>query len=162
VKLRSASFHFQGGETFAGSTGTGRSYVFGDDREANEYSPVESIVASLAACTAMDVIGILVKKRQVVDTYDVEARAEQRLEFPQVLTTIEVVHIVEGPVVLEHALRRAIELSATKYCPVNAMLSAGPTEIQHRYRMTCTGLDKKEAEGLVVVTGPFRRPDVVE
>ena len=41
------------------------------------------------------------------------------------------------------------------------MLSSGATEIQHRYRMKCTGLDKHEAEGLVVVTGPFRRPDVV-
>lgn len=145
-----------------GTTGTGRSYDFGDVIETNEYSPVESVVASLAACTAMDVIGILVKKRQVVDRYDVEARAEQRTEYPQVLTTIEVIHNVEGPVLLEAAVRRAVELSATKYCPVSAMLSAGATEIQHRFRMRATGLDPHEAEGLVVVTGPFRRPDVVE
>jgi putative redox protein len=162
VRLRTASLRHQGGERFAGTTGTGRSYSFGDDREANQYSPVESVVASLAACTAMDVMAILVKKRQVVDRYDVEARAEQRDEYPQVLTTIEVVHDVEGPVLLEQAVRRAIELSATKYCPVSAMLSAGLTEIHHRYRMHCTGLDEKRAEGLVVVTGPFRRPDAVE
>ena len=162
MKLRSVSLHYKGGESFAGRTGTGRAYVFGDVLAENEYSPVESIVASLAACTAMDVINILVKKRQVLDSYDVEARAEQRLEYPQVLTSVEIVHVVVGPVLLEQAVRRAIELSATKYCPVNAMLSSGATEIQHRYRMTCTGLDKKEAEGLVVVTGPFRRPEAVD
>jgi hypothetical protein len=41
------------------------------------------------------------------------------------------------------------------------MLSAGATEIHHRYRMHCTGAEEKEAEGEVVVTGPYRRPDVV-
>jgi putative redox protein len=162
VKLRTVTLVHQGGETFAGKTGTGRPYVFGDVLAKNEYSPVESVVASLAACTGMDVIAILVKKRQVIERYEIEAQALQRTEYPQVLTEIEIVHIVEGPVVLEHAVRRAIELSATKYCPVNAMLSAGSTEIQHRYRMHCTGLEETRAEGLVVVTGPYRRPAIVE
>jgi len=63
--------------------------------------------------------------------------------------------------VLEQAVRRAIELSATKYCPVNAMLSSGATEVHHRFRMRCTGLEPKEAEGEVIVTGPFRSPDIV-
>ena len=48
---------------------------------------------------------------------------------------------------LEQAVRRAIELSATKYCPVNAMLSAGATEIHHRYRMHCTGLEREAGRG---------------
>lgn len=161
MKIRTVAIRHEGGERFSGTTGTGRRIVFGDDRAGNEYSPVESVVASLAACTAMDVISILAKKRQVVERYEIEARGEQRDEYPRVLTSVEVVHIVEGPVVLEQAVRRAIELSATKYCPVNAMLSAGATEIHHRYRMHCTGLEEKEAEGLVVVTGPYRHPDVV-
>jgi len=162
VRLRTVTLVHRHGETFASKTGTGRTYVFGDVLAKNEYSPVESVVASLAACTGMDVISILLKKRQRIDRYEIEGRAIQRTEYPQVLTEIEIVHVVEGPVVLEHAVRRAIELSATKYCPVNAMLSAGATEIHHRYRMHCTGLEEKEAEGEVVVTGPYRRPDVVE
>src|SRR5262245_42269020 len=112
----------------------------------------------------MDVISILVKKRQQIARYEIEGRALQRTEYPQVLTEIEIVHIVEGPVVLEHAVRRAIELSATKYCPVNAMLSAGATEIHHKYRMHCTGgpgADEKVAEGEVLVTGPFKAPEIV-
>jgi putative redox protein len=161
VKIRTVALRHEGGQRFVGQTGTGRSIGFGEAATANEYSPVESIVASLAACTAMDVIAILEKKRQVVDRYEVEARGEQRSEYPQVLTLVEVTHVVEGTVVLEQAVRRAIELSATKYCPVNAMLSAGATEVHHRFRMRCTGLEPKEAEGEVIVTGPFRRPDVL-
>src|SRR5258706_226703 len=109
--------------TLEGLTGTGRTLVFGDVRTANELSPVETLVASLAACSAMDVISILVKKRQVVDSYVIEVDADQRNDFPQVLTRVELVHVIEGSVVLEHAVRRAIELSATKYCPINAMIS---------------------------------------
>ena len=161
MKLRTVSVRHEGGERFAATTGTGRSVDFGDNVERNEYSPVESIVASLAACSGMDVISILVKKRQQIDSYVIEARAEQRDAYPQVLTRVDVVHVIEGTVVLEHAVRRAIELSATKYCPVNAMLSSGATEIHHSFRMRCTGLGPKEVEGEVIVTGPFRPPDVV-
>ena len=109
----------------------------------------------------MDVIGILEKKRQVIDSYTIEVTAEQRDEFPQILTRVEVVHIVEGTVVVEQAVRRAIELSATKYCPVNAMISAGATEVHHSFRMRCTGAELKEAAGEVIVTGPYRRPEIV-
>jgi len=135
--------------------------MFGDEVAANEYSPVESVVVSLAACSAMDVIAILEKKRQVIDSYTVEVTAEQRDEYPQILTRVEVVHVVEGTVVVEQAVRRAIELSATKYCPVNAMISAGATEVHHHFRMRCSGAQLKEAEGEVIVTGPYRRPEIV-
>jgi putative redox protein len=150
----------EGGHRFSARTGAGRTITFGDDVAANEYSPVESVVVSLAACSAMDVIGILEKKRQVVDSYTIEVTADQRDEYPQILTRVEVVHVVEGPVMLEHAVRRAIELSATKYCPVNAMLSAGSTEIHHRFRMRCTGASPKETEGEVILTGPHWRLEI--
>lgn len=162
MRFRTGELRYDfGADRFETRTGSGRTIVFGDDVAANEYSPVESVVVSLAACSAMDVIGILRKKRQVIDEYRIAVDAEQRDEYPQVLTTIEVTHIVEGTVVLEQALRRAIELSATKYCPVNAMLSAGATEVHHRFRMRCTGAEPKVAEGEVIVTGPFRPPSVV-
>jgi putative redox protein len=161
MKVRTITLRHEGDQRFAGTTGTDRSIVFGESVSANEYSPVESVVASLAACTAMDVILILEKKRQVIDRYEVEARAEQRIEYPQVLTRVDLTHVVEGPVVLEEAVRRAIDLSATKYCPINAMLSSGATEIHHGFRMRSTGPEPKEAAGEVVVTGPFRPPDVL-
>jgi putative redox protein len=161
VRIRTVELRHEGNHRFSATTGTGRTIMFGDDEAANEYSPVESVVASLAACSAMDVIGILEKKRQVIVSYSIEVRAEQRDEFPQVLTRADVLHVVEGTVVLEQAVRRAIELSATKYCPVSAMLSSGATEIHHGFRMRCTGAEPKEAAGEVIVTGPYRRPEIV-
>ena len=70
------------------------------------------------------------------------------------------VHIVEGPAIEEAAVRRAIELSATKYCSVAAMLSAGTVEIHHRYRIVgAAGTDAIEGE--VMVTGPHADPDAM-
>jgi putative redox protein len=160
-RLRSATLVHEGGMRFAATTGSTRTLVYGDAFEQNELSPVETIVVSLAACSAMDVIAIAAKKRQVIDRYAVHVEAEQRDEYPQVLTRVRVVHEVEGPGVDEAAIRRSIELSATKYCPVNAMISAGATEVHHAYRVIRTGPDGFDAAGEVVVTGPYRRPDVI-
>ena len=160
-RTRSATLVHEGGTRFLATTGSTRTIVYGDAFDRNELSPVETVVVSLAACSAMDLIAIAAKKRQQISRYAIHVTAEQRDEYPQVLTRADVVHDVEGPVVDEAAIRRAIELSATKYCPVNAMLSAGATEVHHRYRVTNTGPEPFEAEGEVVVTGPYRRPDPI-
>jgi putative redox protein len=160
-RIRTAVLTHDGGMRFRATTGTNRTYVFGDHPEANEYSPVETVAAALAACTAMDVVSILGKKRQVLSSYTIEARAEQRDEYPQVFTRVDIVHVLEGPNLLEAAVRRAIELSAATYCPVSAILSAGATEIHHGFRMSSTGDSPAEASGEVIVTGPGRQPDLV-
>ena len=161
TRLRQATLVHEGGNRFTATTGTHRVIVMGDRVETGSLSPVETVVVSLAACSAMDVTGILAKKRQQVASYRVHVEATQRDEFPRILTTITVTHEVEGPVVDEAAVRRSIELSALKYCPVNAMLSAGATEVHHRYIARQTGDEPMEAEGEVVVTGPYKKPEVV-
>ena len=160
-RVRSATLVHEGGMRFAATTGSTRTLVYGDAFDRNELSPVETIVVSLAACSAMDVIAIAAKKRQVIDRYAVHVEAEQRDEYPQVLTRVRVVHEVEGPGVEEAAIRRSIELSATKYCPVNAMISSGATEVHHAYRVIRTGSEAFDVSGEVVVTGPYRRPDII-
>lgn len=159
--IRTATLVHESDMAFAATTGTGRSFRWGDDAAVAELSPVETVAVALAACSAMDVVSIATKKRQLISAYSVQVRAEQRDEYPQVLTRIDVTHEVEGPNVDEGAIRRSIELSATKYCPVNAMLSAGATEVHHRYVVRGTGDAPFEASGEVVVTGPYRRPDVI-
>ena len=77
-------------------------------------------------------------------------------------TEITVVHVVEGTDLSEAAIRRSIELSATKYCPVNAMVSAGATVVHHRYRIRSTGERPYESDGEVLTTGPYQRPDIVD
>ncbi|HET9435340.1 MAG TPA: OsmC family protein [Candidatus Limnocylindrales bacterium] len=162
VTTRSATLVHTHGSRFTTTTGTGRSITWGDDATAGELSPVETIIVALAACSAMDVISIALKKRQGIDRYAIHVKGEQRDEYPQVLTRIDVTHEVVGPRVDEEAIRRCIELSATKYCPVNAMLSAGATEVHHRYVLRNNGPAPFSAEGEVVTTGPYRRPDIVE
>jgi putative redox protein len=150
-----------GGMAFAAAMSSGHTIRF-DDRASNTgASPVETVLAALAACSAMDVVSIALKKRQDVTHYVVRVSGTQRREYPQVFPRIDIVHEVDGPGVSEAAIRRCIELSALKYCPVSAMLSAGATEIHHRYRIRGTGTAPFEAEGEVVVTGPYRRPDIV-
>jgi putative redox protein len=119
----------------------------GDDSAAG---PKEALLAALAGCTAMDVASLLRKKRQAATRYEIEVSGESAREHPKVFTAITVEHVVSGAVEAE-ALRRSIELSATRYCPVNAMLSASAT-IEHRYRLT--GEDGTTLEALVAVTGP--------
>ena len=108
----------------------------------------------------MDVISIATKKRQAIDEYRVHLRGDQRDEYPQVYTEIDVVHEVTGRDLSEAAVRRAIELSATRYCPVNAMISAGATVVHHCYRIHSSGDNPYETEGEVIATGPYARPDI--
>jgi putative redox protein len=160
--LKSVDLEFRGGMQFDAMPSSGHEIGF-DDRESNKGgSPVETVLAALGACTAMDVVSIAMKKRQAIDTYRVHVRGSQRDEYPQVLTEVDVTHEVLGRDVSEEAIRRCIELSATKYCPVNAMVSAGATVVHHRYRIVSSGASPYEAEAEVVATGPYARPDVIE
>jgi len=102
----------------------------GDDSAAG---PREVLLAALVGCTAMDVASILGKKRQHADRYEVDVEAESAPSQPRVFTAITVEHRVSGAVDAE-ALRRSIELSATRYCPVSAMLSRA-VSIEHRYSL---------------------------
>lgn len=134
-------------------TGTGFTLTFdtasaGADRAGP--SPTESILAALAACSSMDVDSILRKKRQPATSYRIAVTGEKRDEHPQVYTSIVVEHEVSGDVEPE-ALRRAVELSATAYCPVSAMLSRS-VRIEHRYRLRQG--DRDEVSALVAITGP--------
>jgi putative redox protein len=144
-----------GGMRFELDTGSGHEMVMDDGVGDGGPRPTEVLLASLVACTAMDVISLLVKKRQAVTRYSAEARGTQQTDYPQVYTWIEVLHVVEGPGVDDAKVRRSIELSASKYCPINAMVSAGPTEVHHRFRILDTATDPPEIrEGEVMVTGP--------
>jgi putative redox protein len=69
------------------------------------------------------VISILAKKKQIVTGFHVQVHAEQQAEHPHVFTSARILYIITGHQVDEAAVRRAIELSALKYCPAQAMLS---------------------------------------
>ena len=116
-----ATVHWAGDEFFIGTTPSGVSQaidVKADRRSAP--SPLEMLLVSVAACTASDVISILLKKRQDVHSYDVEVTGTRVDDYPRKFTAFHVHHIVRGTAVLEKAVADAIELSDTKYCSVAA------------------------------------------
>lgn len=96
--------------------------------------PLEVFLYGLAACTAMDVVSVLEKKRQVFSGVEIEIVADQREEFPRIYTRIELTYVVTGVGVKPEAVARAIELSEEKYCSVRGML--GPqVEVVTGYRV---------------------------
>jgi putative redox protein len=157
MSIKTAELTFGSGMHFDVATGSGRAFAF-DDLVEGGLGPIETTLTTLAGCSAMDVISIATKKRQVITSYRIHVRGDQRAEYPMIYTRIDVTHEVEGPDVSEAAIRRCIELSATKYCPVNAMLSGGPTEVHHGYVVRGTGAEPFEVSGEVIVTGPNWRP----
>jgi putative redox protein len=116
-----ATVHWAGDEFFIGTTPSGVSQaidVKGDRKSAP--SPLELLLISVAACTAADVISILLKKRQDIRSYDVEVTGDRVDDHPRKFVSFHVHHIVRGVAVLDKAVADAIELSDTKYCSVAA------------------------------------------
>ena len=98
------------------------------------FRPVTLLMVGLAGCTGMDAISILKKKRQDVTGFDVVVRGERAEEHPKKYLTLTVEYVVRGHSVDPRAVERAIELSATRYCPVQANL-APSVEIHHTFRI---------------------------
>ncbi len=133
-------------------TGSGHSLVMDSAEGDAGPRPAELLLVAQAGCTAMDVASILRKKRQTIDRYEVRVIGEQRDDPPpHVYERIRIVHRVEGDVDVS-AVRRAIELSATRYCTVTGNLASGVAEIHHAYVIRTA--DGDEHYGEVVITGP--------
>ena len=144
---------------FVALTGSGHAIVMDSAAGDSGPRPAELLVVAQAGCTAMDVVAILRKKRQAFTRYAVRVSAEQRDDpSPHVFERVRIVHVVDGPVEIE-AVRRAIELSATRYCTVTANLASGVTEIHHAYLVH--GTDGEEHYGEVVVAGPHESPEAL-
>lgn len=86
------------------------------------FRPLELFAIGLAGCTAMDVISILQKKKQHVDTFEVNVHANRASEHPKVFTHIAIEYLLTGKKIDRKAVERAVELSETKYCPAQAMI----------------------------------------
>ena len=134
-----ASVHYAGDELFIGTSPSGVSVAIdtkGDRHSAP--SPMEMLLLAVAACTAVDVISILEKKRQQVKTYRVEIEGDRAGDHPRKFVAFRVNHIVQGRSVSEKALADAIKLSDEKYCSVAATVR--PTaEIRTSYEIIEVG-----------------------
>ncbi len=88
-------------------------------------SPMEAVLMALCACTSVDVVSILKKKRQPLASLVVSAEAEQQPEPPRYFNRIKLTYRVgadEGKRLSRKAVQDAVHLSKDKYCSVSAML----------------------------------------
>lgn len=126
------------GVAFVGETGSGHAIVLDGAPAAGGRNigsrPMEAILVGLGACSAFDVVTILRKARQAVTDCRVELEAERASAVPAVFTRIRMVFVVSGKDLRESAVRRAVDLSAEKYCSATAMLRSS-VEIIHEYRI---------------------------
>lgn len=125
-----------GDVTFVGESGSGHAIVL-DGAAANGgrnlgVRPMEALLIGVGACSAFDVVTILRKARQRVSDCVAELDAERATTTPAVFTRIHMRFVVRGRGVKESHVRRAVQLSAEKYCSATAMLRPG-VEITHEY-----------------------------
>jgi len=95
--------------------------------------PMEMLLLGLGGCSSFDVMSILQKARQDVSDCRVDITAERADAVPAVFTRIQLDFTVEGRNLKEAQVKRAVELSAEKYCSASIMLEAGGVEISHSY-----------------------------
>lgn len=115
------TIHYGGDEFFIGTSPSGHSITI--DTKGDRHSaptPVELLLIAVGGCTAVDVISILQKKRQIVTDYKIEVTGERREDHPRSFKQINIHHIVYGHNVSEQAVADAIRLSDEKYCSVAA------------------------------------------
>lgn len=92
--------------------------------------PMEAVLIGLGGCTAFDVVAILRKSRQAVTDCVVELSADRADKAPRVFTRIHMIYRVRGRDLGESQVRRAVSLSAEKYCSATALLK-NSVEITH-------------------------------
>lgn len=146
---------WDGGMTFAAQSNSGHTITLDAAPEVGGREqgarPMELILLGLGGCTGMDVISILRKMRQDVTAYEVRLKAERAPDHPRVFTRIMVEHVVRGRNLSLDAVRRAVELSATRYCPASAMLNK-VAQIEEAVRIVDEASGAEEAELAVTLT----------
>ena len=132
--MQTATVRWAAGEEFTATLPSGHSVSFDADRKHNAApGPMEMLLGALGACTSVDVVMILAKKRQKLTSLEIAISGERASEPPSVWTKIEMVYRLAGDLEPK-AVRDAIELSQFKYCSVAAMLRK-TAEITYRFEI---------------------------
>jgi putative redox protein len=132
--MQTARVKWTGEQTFLAISPSGHEVTVDSDRESNKApGPMELVLMALGACTATDVVVVLQKKRQKLESLEVICSGERAAEPPTVWTKLELVYRLRGELD-EAAVKHAIELSEEKYCSVSAMLKKTAT-VSWRYEI---------------------------
>jgi putative redox protein len=127
------------GAMFVGESGSGHTVVMDGPADLggrnHAVRPMEMLLLGTGGCSIYDVLSILKKARQLVTDCRVELAAERADAVPAVFTRIALHFVVTGRGLKESQVRRAVELSAEKYCSASIMLGAAGVEISHSFEI---------------------------
>ncbi|MGR8933346.1 MAG: OsmC family protein [Gammaproteobacteria bacterium] len=126
------------GVMFVGETGSGHAVVMDGPPENGGRNmgprPMEMLLIGMGGCTSFDVVQILQKGRHNIVDCVAEISAERADTIPKVFRKIHVHFIVTGRGLKEEAVKRAVQLSAEKYCSASIMLGKS-VEITHDFEI---------------------------
>lgn len=97
--------------------------------------PMELMLMSVGACSAVDVVHILKKGRHAVADVQVEVKGERAETEPKVFTKIHLHFIVSGKGLTANQVERAVKLSAEKYCSASIMLGRAGAAVTHDFEL---------------------------
>ena len=92
--------------------------------------PMELVLMALGSCSALDLVSILKKQRQQIDSLQISVEGTRRESIPNVFTRIHLSFSLKGTIDTAKA-ERAAELAVKKYCSVHDMLAAGGVDITY-------------------------------
>jgi len=122
-----ASTEWKEGTQYVGRTEVGHTIHFdADSAHTNGPSPMEVVLTALCACTSVDVVSILQKKREPLTSLVVSAEGQQAPAPPRTFTHIHLTYRIGGKV-SKKAAEDAVSLSKNKYCSVSKMLEKAAT-----------------------------------
>jgi putative redox protein len=134
-----ARVQWAGEALFLGESGSGHAVVMDGPPDAGGRNlgirPMEMLLIGLGGCSNFDVVSILRKGRQPVESCEVYLDAERADEEPKVFTKIHLHFVVKGRGLKEAQVKRAVELSAEKYCSASIMLGRAGVDISHDYEI---------------------------
>ena len=132
--MQTGSVKWIGKQKFVATSPSGHAMTIDSDQASNQApGPMELLLLALGACTATDVVIILDKKRQKLESLEVICSGERAAEPPTVWTKLEMLYRLRGQLD-DVAVKHAIQLSEDKYCSVAAMLRKTAT-LSWRYEI---------------------------
>ena len=137
-----ATIDWTGDASFRATSGSGHSVQMDGppDHGGKDLGPrpMEMMLMGLGGCSSFDVMSILQKSRQDVTACHAELEAERADAVPAVFTRIHLHLVVTGNNLKENLVKRAVSLSAEKYCSASIMLEKAGVAITHSHEIRDT------------------------
>ncbi len=87
------------------------------------FRPMETVLAALGGCSAIDIVELLRKQRQDLADIRISIEAERATDqVPAVFTKIHLHYTLQGQDLAADKVQRAVDLSVQKLCSVAKML----------------------------------------